>query len=138
MRLGDTALFVIIIVSLGVSIYYTIQSIELNNDYRIQNFRIEKSVQCENISLIEMIVTPYTIGASMLPTLSADSRLLIIEYNESRKLVEGDIISGDKTTHRIIGVYDDYVVTKGDNNIDIDSDFTNKTAIEYVVCGVMR
>lgn len=104
-----------------------------------QYFRTERSKQCEGIDVSEMIVSQRVIGRSMLPTMDSQSKLLIVSYNTHRPLVEGDIVMvKDKYTHRITGVYKDYVMTKGDNNLIEDSDKSYYGSIDYIVCGVLR
>lgn len=77
-----------------------------------------------------------SIGISMMPTIRPSSTILYVDYDSSMQLVEGDIIYTDNFGHRVISVYEDYVVTKGDNNKVIDEP-TPLSEIKYVVCGVL-
>lgn len=82
--------------------------------------------------------TVTTTGLSMAPTIFQGNTVLMREYrNETLK--EGQIISytvgNVSISHRIIAVYSDYVITKGDNNIVSES--VNITDIHYLVVGIL-
>jgi hypothetical protein len=47
------------------------------------------------------------------------------------------VIKDGGYAHRVIGVYNDYVVTKGDNNLYSDDRLYYRD-IKAVVCGVLR
>lgn len=104
-----------------------------------QYYRTEKSHQCEGIDVKEMLISQKVTGRSMLPTMDTHSTLLLVAYNTHRPLVEGDIVMvKNKYTHRVTGVYKNYIRTKGDNNMVEDNNNTYFDEIEYIICGVLR
>jgi signal peptidase I len=68
-------------------------------------------------------------GLSMNPTMY-QGNVVCFESYTNQKLMYGQIVEIKNETHnfvhRIIGVYDDYVVTKGDNNIKTDGKINKK------------
>lgn len=73
----------------------------------------------------ELLIFDYN-GSSMNPTFKAGDQLWIEPY-VTRKVAVGDVIvfrpEGEEhfVTHRVIGVDDQVLVTKGDNNFRVDS-----------------
>lgn len=100
---------------------------------------VEPSIQCKGKRVTAMEESKVH-GHSMQPTIFASDTILSIEYDPKKELVSGDMIifdNGKQSLHRIIAVYDEYVITQGDYN-DVADEWVYIDQIQYVVCGVLR
>lgn len=98
----------------------------------------EKSKACQGKHLGRMTEWTVPEGVSMLPSLYAGDKILTTPYeygNKYKDVVPGDIIFAD-TMHRVTAVYEDYVITQGDNNLYDEE--VSKQKITDVVCATLR
>jgi hypothetical protein len=110
----------------------------VTNHHEEYYYAHEKSQQCKGQTIKNMIETIGPQGNSMLPAIDHTNKLLVVQYKQSTPLVAGDIVFvNNRFTHRIVVVYDEYVITKGDNNEEAD-EIVYKEEITHVVCGIMR
>ena len=77
-------------------------------------------------------IVPYVVlSGSMEPTIDTGSICLINKNVNIKNVKEKDIIAfklqdGTLVTHRVVEITDEGIVTKGDNNEDVDSNLVNK------------
>lgn len=77
-------------------------------------------------------IVPYVVlSGSMEPTIDTGSICLINKNVNIKNVKEKDIIAfklqdGTLVTHRVVEITDEGIVTKGDNNEDVDSNLINK------------
>jgi len=97
-----------------------------------QNYCIKQFENNKNIKIINLY------GISMNPTLGANNKLIcdksITEY-ENGMIATFNNSDNVRTTHRIKAVYESYIITQGDNNVNNDGRI-NKDKIECIVIGV--
>lgn len=106
-----------------------IQASHMNTDYHMVN----NSLVIKGVEIIR------TTGSSMQPTYFTDNMVITRIYN-GEKLREGQIVvykddNNDKVSHRIKGIYPDYILLQGDNNRYAEK--ITRTQIERVVVGVL-
>ena len=81
-----------------------------------------------------------TKGYSMLPTLTPNSTYLYVLATNKTIYNAGDMVvyevNGSRRLHRLVGVYPDKIITKGDNNKYVD-EAINESQIKEVVCGII-
>ena len=75
----------------------------------------------------------------MSPTIREENTLLISKYNLNEELNIGDIIvfrdsDNDLIAHRVVGFDNEFVITKGDNNIATDEKITRDNIRNIVEC----
>lgn len=97
-----------------------------NQDYCINKFKNDNNIVIRNIN-----------GISMQPTLYQDMKIVCDSSIEEYE--EGMIISykndNQNITHRIKGVYSNYIITQGDDNLYEDNK-VNYSQVNCVVIGV--
>ena len=85
-------------------------------------------------------------GAKNIKVKSAflkNTSLLILITYEGQELKVNDIVifkvpdKNNSVVHRILGFKNDFIITKGDNNLNIDQWDTVKENITYVVGGII-
>lgn len=114
-----TFILVIIIVIYGFNImsqtFYYIQAPHFPIDFKYNEHAKQitiNNVECKKVT-----------GLSMNPVHFTDNSICYVKYDK-QELKEGLIViyETDKGTaaHRIVGVYNDYVYIKGDNNADAE------------------
>ncbi|WP_424358785.1 signal peptidase I [Methanocella sp. MCL-LM] len=86
--------------------------------------------------------TMLCVGNSMYPTLKVLDTLFIAPYHDT-EVKRGDIIvfiapGGRKVTHRIVSIGNEGIMTRGDNNYDVDSWLLKKSDIIGRVIYVRR
>lgn len=111
------------------SVVNQIQSAHSDIDYLING----TDVVIKNVSANKIT------GFSMRPTIFTGNTLLLVTY-DNQKLKEGEIIIFENeenisVTHRIKGIYADYLYTQGDNNQAHEK--INYSQIKYIVVGVL-
>jgi len=78
---------------------------------------------------------------SMDPVMDGDSVLIVKKMENISEVQIGDIISFNTSTrfvvHRVIRKYPDYLETKGDNNIYMDSYQVTNNMINSLVVGIL-
>ncbi len=99
----------------------------LNQDYCTNKYNLDNNIQIINLY-----------GNSMNPTLWEGNKLICDSFIKDYK--SGMIITfknweNKSTTHRVKAVYDNYIITQGDNNVGDDGRIDN-SKIECVVIGV--
>ncbi len=118
-----------------ISAIISSEFLERNN---IQHYNTEKQTECTNKFKDDKYkyVIDY-IGISNNPTLWDGNKLIcdfsITEYKSGMFVAFNQ--DNERKIHRIKAVYDDYVITQGDNNVDDDGRIHYKQ-IECVVIGV--
>lgn len=81
------------------------------------------------------------VSGSMLPTIQINA-LCMVRFNDFEDVQEGDIIMfycpplGENITHRVVEVSEYGLITKGDNNEDVDSMLTTKELYRGKVIGI--
>ena len=118
--------------------------VEVVEDSQVYWQNHHASEQCAGQSHARMLGIEVTARTgSMRPTFDAGHTLLIVDYNSSRGLVEGDIVAvrqeGKAVIHRVVAVSDqhEYFLLKGDNTARPDSVRWEYDSLLYVVCGVL-
>jgi hypothetical protein len=95
------------------------------------------NVQCENRT---PNTTTTVYGSSMLPTIWPGDNVHMVDYDGTRPLTEGSIVyvldNESFMMHRVQAVYEDYVITMGDNNAKPDERRIPFTSVSYVVCSI--
>lgn len=122
--------YVSIIILLAISAigFYNIQkcSCDINKEY------------IEGVEYKDTFVQGY----SMFPTIRPQDRVYMIKYENDMDLFVNDMIvfqwnETTKALHRIVGMYEHYnityYITKGDNNLLVDSPPITNQNISYVV-----
>lgn len=100
----------------------------------------QRSIQCNGFK-IEGSKT-YTIqGMSMKPTLWPGYTVYTKKYDNNLPIMEGEVVvvtnpEGTSITHRIVGIYPDYIVLQGDNNDEPDDTKYSLNSIQNIVCAV--
>lgn len=123
-------IFVIALVTLSIIIYH-----KINGDDDRYVFLSSGSACSSSYAIAAEVIA----GSSMLPSIKDGDVIEVIPYDPSVRLVSGDIVKVNSTwlgvyAHRVVGAYDGYVITKGDNNKGTEK--ANYTDILGVVCGV--
>jgi hypothetical protein len=121
----------------GVDVVYNYTYVPQDSFY----YSLSKSEQCAGVRVADMADLGF-VGMSMLPSIDPSSRGLTVPFDENKRLVPGDVVVFENNgsivfAHRVVGVYSDYVVTKGDNN-RVEDARVNLSSITRVVCGVLR
>ena len=105
----------------------------------IQYYNTEKQNYCtkqfENNTNI-IILNVY--GISMNPTIAANNKIICdksIKKYENGMIITFKNWENKSTAHRIKAVYDNYIITQGDNNINTDGNI-KYNQVECVVIGV--
>jgi signal peptidase I len=124
-----------------VNHYFNETIIERTNTVHTYNYEfVEPSQQCKGKRVGEMYHDKL-MGYSMQPAIFGHDTLLTVPYQKHKPVVSGDIIifsQGDSwVVHRVIAVYPEYVITKGDFNQVADQNVAYKQIIG-IVCGVLK
>lgn len=101
-------------------------------------YSVMPSEQCKGHTLSDMEERLPSTGVSMLPSMDSTTYPYVVKYNSSRAIVPGDIVVSTNFTHRVLGVYTDYLVTKGDNNQYYDYPYINESNVAYIVCALVK
>lgn len=131
---GVTIIFLaLIIISMGlISSYYNTNQIEeiieLKSEFEADNYiqsphyKIRYSTR-DGLKIQAVDYCNSLTGSSMQPAVFTGNTLCFEEYHPSKKtkLKEGMVIEfesedGGKTAHRIKAIYNDYILTQGDNS----------------------
>lgn len=136
-RVFDVTTFSIILLLLSLTIV-----VGLTTASKMKEVYVERSEQCMNAQINTMSYRVLK-GMSMQPTWFDGDTALAVPYNKSRRLVSGDIVSvrideRKNRAHRVVSVYEDYFLMKGDNNEERDEEKYNYSDINAVICGVLR
>ena len=113
----------------------------LCSQFTALNTTIQPSQVMQGIEINKCIWQKVKGTGSMMPTISTTSTLCKIKYS-NQSLNVGDIIifkipdSNSTVVHRIIG-FNDYIITKGDNNEVNDKYNTTYSNITYIVGGIL-
>ena len=125
---------------LSIVLFFIASSFTIYDELLVkQTFYIGRNVNCDGINISDMQHLT-TKGYSMLPTLTPNSTYIYIEATNKTIYNAGDMVvyevNGSRRLHRIVGVYPDKIITKGDNNKYVD-EAINESQIKEVVCGII-
>ena len=146
-KIGDIAVFAIImllLLAIGFALgreVYTVESSEpLQSSYANGSAFVTDYAQPAHYADVSYDTTlKFDYGLSMAPTIFAGNTLMVKEYR-SQELKEGQILCYQKkgmesmACHRILTIYPDRLIVKGDNNRYAES--INRSDILAMVVGV--
>jgi len=114
---------------------------EYNTTINLYHTNVFPSKQChgKKLSDLHLLDMMWRTG-SMRPYMFAGDKVLVTLYDPKIDLVLGDVVSNGKYLHRIVAINDESkrYQTKGDNNQNKDSEWTDFDKTEWIVCGVLR
>ena len=109
---------------------------------RIYNFdnSYDVNISYSNNSVcVHDVIVSGLIGESMLPTSQPGNMILLRNFTDKEKIHSGNVVCytrrDEMVCHRVIGVYEEGVYTKGDNVFS--TEFVRWDRIKYVSVGVI-
>ena len=139
-------LFIFISLFIGYNILFDKPRIEVNSEvynvsFTLNGFQPDAIIINETLMIKDVSLVNKAVGMSMYPTLQTGNTIFYVAYPKDGKLPlkEGMIVRFKKDnsyiTHRIVSLYNDYAITKGDNSNSVEE--VKYKDIAHVAIGVL-